>query len=88
MPGLRIRRPDTGAVILEITDRITRLVGTIALPVSGSLVVDGSAEGDVWFFYNFGPTYSTNQDTSVTLSGRTISWSNIPAGSTLTYGVY
>lgn len=88
MPGLRVRNPNTGAVILDITDRITRLVATIAIATSGSVVVDGGAEGEVWFFYNFGPTYSTNQQTSVTLSGRTISWSNIPEGSVLTYGVY
>lgn len=98
MPGLRIRRPDTGAVILELTDRITRLFGTVVITSAnktGSYTYPGS-DGIPWYHMRLPPGVqdpATSQSTyppsgDVTRYGRVLSWTNVPVGTQIVVGVY
>lgn len=74
----------SGAERLSLTDRLTRVVGTIpASSVSGSIDVPAFSLGTpFWFLLEqteiFGP--------EVTISGTTLSW--VKNASTIMYGVY
>lgn len=89
--GLVIRNPNTGEVILNVTDRLTRIVGTFtAGPAAGSITVPSDIEGDIFFFpvgflsYTFG----NGSQGTFTVSGRTISWGVLPSALAMYYGVY
>lgn len=92
MWGFRNKQPN-GKLTIEITDRLTQLVGTYNVTYSpGSFTVPG--EGSVFFLVSSGGwEYKLPE---VTLSGRTISWSRFVNGSPATgpvnfsiiYGVY
>lgn len=88
--GIRIKHPDTGEVLLELTSRITRKVGTASTgAAAGSLTVPTTVEGEVWFvpitFPYVGAFYGTTP--SMSLSGRTISWT-ANCNTTFLYGVF
>jgi len=94
--GLRCRNPNNGAIILEITDRLSREVGSVYTGTSpGSFTVPMSIPGDVYFYVSSGTNIWLMPE--VVLSGRTISWSwagasgsAVPsrAAATIVYGVY
>jgi hypothetical protein len=80
--GLRIK-DENGHVILEVTDRLQRKIGEVAIPTgaSGSVTVTG---GDPWYYVaSNGSTGSSGSEYApvVTISGGTISWApNTAAG--------
>jgi hypothetical protein len=93
--GLRIK-DENGHIILEVTDRLQRKIGEVAIAVgaSGSVTV---TNGSPWFYIaSNGSTGSTGAEYApvVTISGSTISWSpNTAAGLgqipvVLVYGAY
>lgn len=91
--GLRVR-DSAGNIKVDITDRLTRVVGSQSTGTSaGSLIVSG--QGDVWYtILDAVPTNgSGNMPPQVSLSGNVISWS-WPTTSygvravTIIYGVY
>jgi hypothetical protein len=92
--GLRLRRPDNGAVILELTDRITRIFGTIL--ISAGNVSSGynfpGVEGTPWYFMRFPPGVDVSggypASTAIGLSGTALTWSNMPVGTQILVGVY
>lgn len=82
-----------GGVTLNITDRITRMVGSTTLPQNhgaGSVVVPEFARGT-----GFAMVLSTDgllsnspyQATTVSISGTTLSWST-GSGCTIVWGAY
>jgi len=93
--GLRIKHPDTGAVLLNITDRITRVLGTLNTgTANGSYSVD-SALGTAFFSCLVANSFDAQSaQPDITVSGNTVSWSFDGAGFytkvpvTILYGVY
>lgn len=87
MAGIIVRRQDTGAVILRLTDRITRIVGsTLTISGSGSYVLP-EVEGAYWMFVKNPGNYG-NASSNLTLKGRTLSWSGLVASTQVVFGVY
>jgi hypothetical protein len=92
--GLRVRDGSTGNITVDITDRLTRVMGTFSTgTVSGSFPV-GGASGTVWFLVLDNAQYSrTVLAPVVTLSSNVIAW-NFPTTQYGTrsvdvmYGVY
>lgn len=100
--GMRVRDRTTQAITLDISDRLTRVIGVINSGTSpGSISVPGFANGAGWVATLEQP--ETNPSTSAvfrypkgTISGTTLSWDfPAPSGSTseiipcdLMYGVY
>lgn len=78
----------SGNVILTVTDRITRLLGTATFNASGSVTDARFADGTPWWFVQ--PTTSSgNESPDITFSGTTLSWSNPGGGSfSIIYGIY
>lgn len=87
-----------GNVILKITDRLTRLVGSVNTGIAnGSLAIPNPGNGAVFFVIQpiSGTVLSTNTAPVVTLSGSTLTWT-FPAGTAnssrvaalILYGVY
>jgi hypothetical protein len=89
IPGLRVRNPNTGAVYFEVSDRATRIVGTLTVGAgSGSFTVPVSAGDEVWAVQQLREILLGQADSkNLTVSGNVISWGAGPAA-TLTYGVY
>lgn len=93
--GLRVKHPTTGVVLLEITDRITRILGSLSTgTTSGSYTVSTSL-GTAFFVCAVSSNFSATQTTpSIVVSGNTVTWTfNNVAGYTPTpvyiqYGVY
>lgn len=100
--GLRVRDRATGLVTVEITDRLTRVIGFIDSGTSdSSIIVPGLALGDGWAaVMEYQPG---NQSPStlysypiVSVSGSTVSWtfpnyqgqSNTRVSCAIIYGVY
>lgn len=90
--GFRNRQPD-GSITIEITDRLTQLVGVHEVTSSpGAFSVPG--EDDIFFLVSSGGWEYRIPE--VTLSGRTISWSryvdgrpaNGPVRFSIIYGVF
>jgi hypothetical protein len=74
--GLRIRDGSTGAVTVEITDRLTRLIGNVRITSApGSFNVPGE---NIPFFYLTSDGLGTRIP-PVNISGRTIYWSQLGA---------
>jgi len=83
-----------GNLLIDITTRLSRVIGTqaIAAGSSGSLVVPNAGQGAIW--WAICPSSASRYVPLVSLSGSTISWS--PNGSypgsavdaLLIYGLY
>lgn len=96
--GLRIRDRVTGAVTLEITDRISRIVGSVETGAgAGSISVPEFSQGTGWAIPRVIEQTVTTPTTAplITISTSGLSWSfpgtgaGKPAQScTITYGVY
>jgi len=87
----------SGNVILKITDRLTRFVGSLSTGISnGSFTIPNPGNGNVFFaVIPSGENGISAFPPAVSRSGNTISWSfqpNIPSAqrvsSRVTYGVY
>lgn len=94
MAGLRIRRPDNGAIVLELSDRITRAFGTIGISsdnATSGYTFPGS-EGTPWYFMRLPNGIDVSggypNSTSISLSGRALNWSNLPVGTQIVVGIY
>jgi hypothetical protein len=89
--ALRIRRKDTGAVILEITDRLTRLIGTLSISGSNSYTFP-AAEGAPFFYVRYPSNVDQNNTAaSITLGGagnRVLSWVDATPGTQIVVGLY
>jgi len=98
--GLRVRDA-SGNVLVDISTRILRLVGTVQTgTTNGSITVPDDASGTVFFMLTGQDRSVTNSGYAeipkVTLSGRTISWtfsgSTTPSSgrisSLIVYGVH
>lgn len=90
--GLRVYSA-SGVLVHDISDRLTRTIGSTVISGSGSFVVPDFAFGTGWFFTqpltNFNGTF--NSYPTVSISGTTISWtttSGNPTSVILYYGVY
>lgn len=95
--GLQVKNPNNGKVILTVTDRLTRLLGSFDTGKSnGSFNVPALDNSSAFFIAE-----TTNQDPydygerpTVSISGNTISWSYYQPGvqtnseMRITYGVY
>lgn len=87
---------EQGRLILDVTDRMGRVVGSVKTgSSSGSLVDSGFSYGEPWFmivlepgqYEGWTPGGSTQWRPAVTISGNTLSWTaGVP--STIVYGVY
>lgn len=82
-----------GVLTLDITNRLTKVVGQISTisNVAGSLTVpDTIGGGSVWFACQ--PNYKVilyqPYPPNVTLTGRTINWSAAPQAIIIEYGIY
>lgn len=88
-----------GRLILDVTDRMGRVVGSVLTGnTSGSVVADGMSYGSPWFMLTLEPGQSEGYyldggvararwRPSVTINGQTISWTaGVP--SRITFGVY
>jgi len=75
--GFRVRNPNTGAIMLDITDRITRTMGTFETGVvDGSFQITDGVGGQAWLSVLSDLAVTSGTATpEVTLSGNTISWS-------------
>ncbi|RZZ90588.1 hypothetical protein [Pseudoxanthomonas winnipegensis] len=88
---------DNGALVLDVTDRLTRVAGQVSIPANGSGSVT-CPEGTPWYTLYLldqnepGSLYGVPAP-QVTVSGSTITW-GIKSGAsasqacTLTYGAY
>lgn len=94
--GLRVRDGSTGAITLDVTDRITRFGGAFDTGTAdGSVSIPMLSGGTPWFHVQDSDPFSGTSDSpNVTISGNAISWA-FPAGSTyakrsvhVLYGVY
>lgn len=93
--GLRIKHPVTGVVLLEITDRITRTIGTISTgTANGSYSVDPSL-GVAFFICSVSSTFDAMQLVpKIYTNGNVISWvfdmvpGYTPVPVIIQYGVY
>lgn len=101
--GMRVRDRTTGLVTVDISDRLTRIIGVVYSGSSpGSIQVPGFVNGDGWVVTLEEPEPSSSQSAMFrfprgVVSGTTLSW-DFPApggGSTSTivpcylmYGVY
>jgi hypothetical protein len=98
--GLRVRDAATGAVLVEITDRLTRVIGVVNTGTSpGSISVPGMATGLGWGCVQEVPPPNPNivnryRFPRITISGTTLSWdfpgtASLPAvACDVIYGVY
>lgn len=68
----------TGRIVLDTSNRVTKIVGRVYLSgVAGSLIVPGLLGNNVFFNFNPDP-YSARIDNAfpaITLSGQTVAWS-------------
>jgi hypothetical protein len=89
--GLRQRDP-AGNILVDITTRLTRVMGTVQIAAgsNGSVVVPQSGSNPIFYYFS---SLSSSEDGSanpvITVSGDTISWNypgryNMPG--VLTYG--
>lgn len=83
----------SGNLVLDVSDPISRLSGTVSIPAgsTGSVTVPNAYQGSIWYavLVNGGSTYSP----VVSISGSTISWVPSPlftpaVDAILLYGVY
>lgn len=91
--GFRIRDANTNAVVVDLTDRLSRITytGTTISNVAGSVVIPDHTDGIpffvcpyVTFDYNsgYGPNFSLNQSSGV------LSWNAAPIAVPFYCGVY
>lgn len=94
--GLRVRDKVTGMVTLEITDRITRVIGKVDTGTApGSITVPQFEDNDAWVVRSelVPDIVNTAKRPIPVISGTTLSWS-FPTGygsamsATLIYGIY
>lgn len=92
--GLRIW-DENGNLILDITDRITKLVGTVHIADNGYIEDTMLGEGDVWYYptnYTMPTTTGVLNFPTISVSRNRISWSyastNRRVEMDLLYGVY
>jgi len=75
--GFRVRNNITGEVTVEITDRLTRVIGTVHVTTApGSFVIPGN--NGTAFFYLSSDGLGTRIP-AVTQNGRTLSWPALDA---------
>lgn len=101
--GMRVRDRVTGVVTVDISDRLTRIIGVVnSGSANGSITVPGFVNGDGWVATLEAPETNSSQSALFsyprgTISGTTLSW-DFPAPSgglsysivpcDLMYGVY
>ncbi len=93
--GLRVKRPVTGEVLLEITDRITRVLGTISTGTSNGTITVDSVHGSAFFVCLIGNDFDSQYaQPGVVINGNTCTWTfaSTPGYTrtpiTILYGVY
>lgn len=83
----------SGNLVLDVSDPISRLSGTVTITAgaTGSVTVPNASQGSIWYavLVNGGSTYSPN----ISVSGSTISWApstiaTPAADAIMLYGVY
>jgi len=92
--GLEVYDPQTGALLVSLTTRLSRMIGQVyaAAGVSGSVVVDSSL-GTPWAIA-MPRSYPTGSCHRITISGGTISWQpgatqpSMQVDCDIYYGVY
>ena len=92
MPGFYTRDVQ-GRVTFQLTDSIVRLVGAVEISggnVDGFVDIPASISGNPFYFCSFSQSVSgaVNNGKRAELNGRRISWSGMPVGTIIRYGVY
>jgi len=75
---LRVRDRTTGLVTLDITDSVTRHLGTITVPnnvQSGSVTHPGFADGIAWYYLQLNIP-AVQLPPNVEIVGNTLTWSH------------
>ncbi len=86
-------RDNQGRITFQLTDRIVRLLGSVEINsgnTSGFVDIPAGMLGQPFYYCSFsrelfGKDYA---DQSTSLSGRRVSWSKMPVGSVIVFGVY
>lgn len=96
--GVRIRNSDTGKIVLDITDRLTRILGSVNTGTNpGSIVVPEFAQGSPWYYFagvGRSSPFDNGNKPIVTISGNTLSWAftnfsgRTRYADTIIYGLY
>jgi hypothetical protein len=88
MPVFELYNAD-GSLQFDLSARVPRVLGTVAISAAGSLSHAGLATGELFYF--FGLPVSLGRLTAhptVTASGTTLSWTAPSTPVQLTYGVF
>jgi hypothetical protein len=83
--GLRVR--NASGIVLDITDRLTRVLGTVRTTGPGSLTDPALATGTPWHAEPTRTIVLGHADSGgVSIDGTTVSWTG--GGLVFTYGVF
>lgn len=86
-----------GNIILDVTDRITKYLGSIRIAgTDGSVTVDGLGDGELWYYIkDYSITIGLLTPPTITKNGDILSWAyNYPDTRykpmyiTIVYGIY
>lgn len=81
----------SGVLKLSITDRLSRVLGSIDISTNGSIIVAGFADGTPWVTFLPWAFVNVPKMPSISVSGTTLSWTYPGSGNvsgTLIYGIY
>ncbi len=87
-------RDNQGRVTFQLTDRIVRLLGAVQIDggnTTGAVDIPAGMSGAPFYFCCFSEQVSggpSNNGKRAELSGRRVSWSGMPVGTVIRYGVY
>ena len=85
----------SGNIMIDVTTRLSRVIGTVAIPAAStsSLAVPNTMQGTIWYSI-YGGGNGNRYSPVITVSGGVISWSprgGFPGGAvdvTMVYGLY
>lgn len=91
MPGF-VTRDSQGRVTFQLNDRLVRLLRSVTIGAgnrSGSLYIPDGMSGTPFYFCTMGSDpMSAPTGNEVRLQGRTVTWKDVPVGTTIRFGVY
>jgi hypothetical protein len=93
MPGF-VTRDNQGRVTFQLSDRIVRLLGAVQIDgsnISGAVDIPTGVSGVPFYFCSFSQQMGGGENDNgkrAELSGRRVTWSGMPIGTIIRYGVY
>jgi hypothetical protein len=87
MPTFELYNAD-GTLQLDLSSRITKVLGTLYITGAGSLSNAGLAAGTLFYVFNVTGQYIKPGYPTITQNGTTISWTAPPSPVHMTYGIY